>query len=265
MSTEPKIVLVINDTHCGSEFGLLPDHVELNDGRTLGYGNNLKLKFLWESWLQMREDFFQVAGNEPFTLVLNGDLIEGTHHKSEEKVAAKMIEHLTIAEVAVGPWVELAENTVVTRGTECHTADWESYFCERFGIPKAKDFQQFTVNGTLIDVRHHMPCAASMYAESAALSKVVVNNISQAQRAGHPIPRILLRGHRHTTGDFSDGEFQIIIPGPWQYGTRYCYKTVPDSVPRFSAYALDFRGKREGSLPATHRFCYTPPFEVLNS
>src|SRR5688572_20265498 len=94
MSKEPKLVLDLNDTHCGSEFGLLPEEVELEDGRVIGYGRNRKLKFLWQSWTEMQERFLRLAGNDPFILVLNGDLIEGVHHRSDEVVAAKKSEHL---------------------------------------------------------------------------------------------------------------------------------------------------------------------------
>lgn len=265
MSQEPKLVLVLNDTHCGSDLGLHPEKVILGDGRHLTFGDNLKLQFLWKSWLDMRERFFRLAKNDPYTLVLNGDLIEGFHHKSDSVVAAKISQHLDIAKEALAPFIEMAETVYATRGTECHTEDWESYFTSLFGLAPAKDIQQFTVNGLLVDARHHLSCASSVSSESAALARVMANAIANCARAEHAIPQIFLRAHRHTTGDYCDGHNMIVVPGAWQFMSRYCYKVVGESIPRFSAYALDFRDQPEGAMPARHCFCYTPPFEVLNS
>lgn len=265
MSSEPKLVLVLNDTHCGSDCALLPERVILDNGHSIGHGENKKLEFLWRAWLDMREEFARLAGADPFTLVLNGDIIEGVHHGTDEVLAAKASDHLNIAKEAIGPFIEMADKVVVTKGTQCHTQDWESVLCREYGLPDAKNFQQFKVNNVLVDVRHHMSCAARVDAESGALAKVMANAVAQCNRAQYETPRVFLRGHRHLTGDYCDGYQMIVVPGAWQYLTRYGFKVVPDSIPRFSAYALDWRNKSENQLPATHRFVYTPPFEVINS
>lgn len=265
MSTEPKVNLVINDTHCGSEHGLLPDKVILEDGRSIGYGENQRLRFLYDSWLQMREDFFRIAGDDPYILTLNGDLIEGCHHRSDEVVAAKIAEHLTIAEQCIGPFIEMADRTYVTRGTECHTKDLENVLCKSFGLDKAKDFVQYEVNGCLVDARHHMPVTRNVWAEAGAMSQVMHNTISNCVRAGHPTPRVFLRAHRHLTGDYCDGKSMIVVPAAWQWLTRHCYKVAAESVPRFSAYVLDWRHVPEGGLPARYPLVYDPPYAVHNS
>lgn len=264
MST-PLVNIVINDLHCGSEHGLLPKQVVLEDGRDIGYHKNRKLEFLWKSWLEMRESFFRIVGNDPFILTLNGDLIEGMHHRSDEVVAAKLTEHLAIAKECLSPFVEMADKTYVTKGTQCHTQDWEVFFCKEFGLAKAKDFQQYSVNGCLVDARHHMPVTSRVHLEASALSIVMANTIANCVRAGHPVPRVMLRAHRHITGDYCDGKSMIVVPGAWQYMTRHAYKVVPESIPRFSAYVLDWRGLPNGSLPTRHCLCYTPTFDVLDS
>lgn len=265
MSAEPLVNLVINDTHCGSEHALLPDRIELDDGRSIGYNKNRKLEFLWNSWLQMKEDFFRIVGNDPFVFTLNGDIIEGSHHGTTEIVAAKLSEHFTIAKEVLGPFVEMADKTIVTRGTECHTLDWEQFFCDQFGLDKAKDFQQYEINGCLVDARHHMPVTSKTWQEATAMAQVINNAVANCSRSGHPIPKVFLRAHRHLTGDYCDGTSMIVVPGSWQYMTRHAYKVVPESIPRFSAYVLDWRNVPKGGLPARHCLIYTPPFNVLNS
>lgn len=263
MSKEAKLVLVLNDTHCGSELGLHPEKVKLGDGRVLSYGDNAKLKFLWQSWSQMTADFFDLAGNDPYIFVANGDLVEGFHHGNDKVVAAQMSQHVDIAQDALSPFIEMAEEIFVTRGTECHTGDWEQYLCDKLDLPKAKDFHQFRVNGVLMDARHHMACASSPQMEANAMGKLITEHAANCNRAGYETPRIFFRAHRHLTGDYCDGHSMVIVPAAWQFMSRYCYKKVGESVPRFSAYALDFRDTRKNALPIVHRYVYTPPLSVL--
>lgn len=263
--SEPLLNLVINDTHCGSEYGLLPKQVYMEDGRSIGYANNKRLEFLWKSWRDMEKRFAELADGDPYILTLNGDLIEGIHHRSDEVVAAKLSQHLLIAKACLSGLVLRAKKVIVTRGTQCHTQDWEGFFCKEFGLPPAKDVQQYTVNGCLVDARHHMATATNIIQESAALSKVIVATQANCVRVRHPVPRVLLRGHRHLTGDFCDGDNMIIVPGSWQFMTRHAHKVATESSPRFSAYALDWRHSKKGDLPARHCFRYNPPYELMNA
>lgn len=258
----PLLNLVISDTHCGSDCGLLPPHVDLDDGSTVGHGKNARMKWLWESFVDMKARFNALRNGEPYVLTINGDVIEGIHHRTEEVVAAKIMEHLTIAKVALGDLIRGAAKVVVTRGTECHTRDLESVLCEYFKVPKALDIQQYAVNGCLVDARHHMPVTGRQHLEASALSICMTNTRSNMTRAGHPLPRVFIRGHRHVMGDYCDGESMILVCGAWQCLTRHGNKVVPDSIPRPSAYVLDWRGTAKGALPATHRFAYNPPHGV---
>lgn len=51
--SSPLLNLVISDTHCGSDCGLLPPHVELEDGTPRGHGTNKRMRWLWESFVDM--------------------------------------------------------------------------------------------------------------------------------------------------------------------------------------------------------------------
>jgi hypothetical protein len=264
MAKTPLLNLVISDTHCGSDVGLLPPLVELEDGQHIGHGKNKKQKWLWESWSDMQERALQVIGKEPFVLTFNGDLIEGIHHRSEEVVAAKIMEHITIAKEAMGGLVKRAAKVYIVRGTECHVRDLETVFAQAFDLDKAKDIQQYKIHGCLVDARHHMSTTSRLHLEATALSVEMANLRSNLTRVGHPLPRVFIRGHRHVMGDYSDGESMILVPGAWQCLTRHGHKVVPGSMPRPSAYLLDWRGSPVGGLPATHRFVYNPPYDTYH-
>lgn len=261
--SKPKLVVAISDLHCGSDVGLLPERVELSDGQALGHGKNAWQKWLWGAWLDGMKWVKALTGNDPFVLVLTGDLIEGFHHRTDEIVAQKAIEHLTIAEASVGGLIKQAAKTYVVRGTECHTHDWESLFARNFGLGKAHDFIQFDLNGVLVDARHHMPVTGRLHLEASALSIVAANARSNAIRAHHDPARIFLRGHRHLHGIYSDGESLIACTGAWQGLTRHGKKVVTEAVCRPSIIAFDARKTPSGELPSIHQRAFNPPQNIV--
>lgn len=78
-------------------------------------------------------------------------------------------------------------------------------------------------------------------------------------RAGHEVPQVFLRAHRHCGGVFSDGGGMFGVTGAWQLLTRHGFKVVPDSIPRPSILILDWRGKKSGELPTPHHIFFNPP------
>lgn len=260
---EPKILVVLSDLHCGSDVGLLPAEVVFEDGQRIGHGSNEWQKWLWAQWLQMQQWVEDVISNDVFSLLLNGDLIEGIHHGSDEVVAAKILEHCKIAKTALHPIVNAASKVYSTRGTECHTRDLETYLMKDLGRGKAHDFIQLDLNGVLVDARHHMPVTSRLHLEASGLAVVAANNRSNALRAGHKPARIFLRGHRHVPGFFSDGEVFVGVTGAWQGLTRHGKKVVSDSIPRPSCLILDARNTPVGALPAVHHRVFNPPQKLV--
>ena len=260
---KPEIVLVLSDLHCGSDVGLLPEEVYLEDGQKIGYGKNKWQAWLWKSFQETQQLLLSKIGNDPFILVCNGDALEGIHHRSDEVVAAKIMEHLTIVKACLEPLVKKAHTSYFVRGTECHVRDLETVVAKEFGAGKAHDFIQFEVNGVLIDARHHISCTSRLHLESTALGVMAANNRSNAIRAGHRPARVFLRGHRHIPGTYSDGEILAAVTGAFQGLTRHGAKVVADSIPRPSMLLLDWRGLPKGHLPSvTHTVC-NPPQQLV--
>ena len=259
-TTEPRINVVLSDLHCGSDVGLLPPRVQFADGHIIGCGDNPLQGWMWDCFQNAQQRVAEIVGGDPFILTLGGDLIEGAHHRSDEVVAIKLVEHLHIAKQCMEPLVRLASKTIVIRGTECHTHDWESLFARDLGISdRARDFEQYTIGGCLVDARHHMPVTSRLHLESGGMGIVMANNRSNAVRCGHTPARIFLRGHRHVPGSYSDGESMLVVTGGWQGLTRYGKKVVADSVSRPSVAILDWRNCDDGQLPALHHLVYNPP------
>lgn len=260
--SQPLLNLVVSDTHCGSEQAILPDKVVLDDRRTLGHGDNPLQVWLWEKWLDMLSRLKDIRGRDPYVLTLGGDLIEGIHHGSKEVVAAKFEEHLAIARTVLMPLVKNAAKVVTVRGTECHTHDFERIFCKDLNLDPPGDFRQYKVHDCLVDVRHHMSVTTRLHLEASGLGIAMANTRANMLRSGHPIPRVFIRGHRHCSGDYCDGESMIVVPGAWQALTRHGNKVVPEAITRPSVYLLDWRHVPKDELPAVHRFLYRIPYSI---
>lgn len=204
----------------------------------------------------------EIAKGEKMALLLNGDACEGVHHKNNaELVAAKIEEHIRMTEECLAPLLVSADKRFVVKGTECHTRDIESLLADRIGAEtkKAKDKWHICINGCAVDAAHHMGTSSRAYLEASLMSIQMGNARLNYLRAGHPVPKVFLRGHRHCGGYYSDGQGLFAVTGGWQFLTRHGHKVVTDSIPRPSMLVLDWRDKPEGALPYVHDITFNPP------
>lgn len=266
MSNKPILLnLVISDTHCGSNVGLMPPEVYLDKGNVVTHGKNHHQAWLWENWQRVLKQVYAVVGKDPFALTINGDAIEGIHHKSSEVVATLWEEHLAIATEVFLPITKKASKTYVVKGTECHTMNLENTLAHRLGAETAKDKWLYEINGCLVDATHHITTTGRAHLESGQYSIAMANAARQSQRAGHRVPDVYLRGHRHVGGFFCDTHSMMAITGAWQFLTRYGHKVVPDSIPVSTMLLLDWRNKLHGELPTVHQFKAVPPQDQIDA
>lgn len=261
----PKVNVIISDTHCGSDVGLMPALWENGKGNQLTHGNNFHQQWLWENFISCQQRVYDYLGKEPFILTFNGDAIEGIHHRTTEIVSSKWEEHLDIAIKCLKPLADKSHATLVVKGTECHTLNLENELNRQLGGEGAKDKWLYKINGCLVDAAHHIGTTSRAHLESSAYSINIANASRQAERAGHEVPRVFLRGHRHVGGYFSDGYSMMGITGAWQFLTRHGHKVVPDSIPSPTIMVLDWRWSEEGGLPTVVEFRATPPQETITN
>ena len=77
------VVAICGDLHCGSTVGLCPpEGLELDDGGM--YDPSDAQEWLWQCWESAWKKAKSIIGRDKFTLVLNGDLIDGDHHRSSQ-------------------------------------------------------------------------------------------------------------------------------------------------------------------------------------
>jgi len=251
-------IVVVSDLHCGSTVGLWPDNHETSTGNRVSLGNNLHQQWLWQCWQDATKRAIAHFKGRGFALIVNGDAIEGKHHGSTEVVAALNLDHSTAAVECLRPLSKASSATYLTAGTECHVGDWERKIASDLGAKFVGDKALIDFNDTLIDVAHHMPTSSRAYLEAGAMSICMGNARQNYSRVGHRVPKIYLRGHRHTGGIFSDSSGIFLVTPAWQLLTRYGHKVVGDSICRPGIGILDWAGTATGELPSARIITYEP-------
>lgn len=260
MKTE--LLVVVSDLHCGSVVGLAPPETKTEHGNVIGFGDNIHQSWLWENWVSGISQVKKIIGKSKAALLVNGDATEGVHHRNESEITAALIDtHCNQAAECLMPLTAMCKTTFVTAGTECHTKGMETKLADKLGAVdrKAKDEWLLEINGCLIDAKHHMTTSGRAYLEASAMSILMGNARLNRIRAGHRVPQVFLRAHRHCGGYFSDGQGLFGVTGAFQFLTRHGFKVVPDSVPRPTMLVLDWRGKQTGALPQVHEIGFPQP------
>ncbi len=257
-----RLLVVVSDLHCGSTMGLCPPDTAVVDGGF--WGLNKPQEWLWERWLAFQDWVSRTVGDEPYYLLLNGDMIDGFHHKTKQVIDIDPVWHMRAAIDALGPLAKGARKRFVVIGTEVHVGTMESEIGKQLGAETFDGVhaaQEWTIrmNGIRISARHHMPTTKRKYLEASALGIELGNQQLEAARAGYEIPQIIIAGHRHRFGVYGDGKSMMIACPPYQLLTTFAHKVVPGVVPEVGGFLLDFRGKDDGELPdVRHKLWRTP-------
>ncbi len=250
--------VVVSDLHCGSNVALWPPDGELEMGNTVGFGKNVHQAWLWAVWCETIATAKKHFGNDPWVLICNGDLQEGSHHHSKEVVAAEEADHAEAAVKCLQPLVDAAAETYVVRGTRCHVKNFERFIANELGAVFVGDTLLVEIHGTLVEAKHHMPTTGRAYLEAGAMSITLGNARLNYARVGHRIPKVFLRGHRHVGGVYTDGTAAFVATGAYQLLTSYGKKVVGESICRPSFAILDWRNRPLDSVPAIILPTYDP-------
>jgi len=117
------IVACVGDTHCGSTVGLCPpEGLELDDGGM--YEPNKAQRWLWSNW----EIAWDVIKSIKFRnrraklhLILNGDLIDGDHHRTTQIASGLTGIHIRCAMESLRVPLALKPKSIhILRGTPSH-------------------------------------------------------------------------------------------------------------------------------------------------
>lgn len=262
MSEVTKLV-VISDLHCGSSVGLCPPEFEYDIDEGMAIKANRAQLHLWDQWIDFTESWLpSILGDSAYCLLVNGDLVDGLHHRSTQ-VHSDEIVHSRIAEHVLMPLAEKAERVFISKGTEAHTHSYESAIAAKLGCDYHSATNTYAPNhillemgGLTISAQHHITASSRSWLGGYALLASLVDEQYRAASRGHTIPDIIIRSHRHVYASFSNSAGMCIVTPPWQMLTRFGRMVTKDMVSECGGLVLDFAGCENGELPIVRTRLY---------
>jgi hypothetical protein len=240
-------------------------------------GLNKAQKWLWECWEDAWKWFYGIAKKDDWTMIVNGDAIDGFHHHAVREIwTPDESEHgIAAYHVLKAPALKASE-VYITEGTEVHTKGHEhplAYQLKAKGshvvMPEGQGGAWPTLSisfaGTFCKFDHHIGATTRPYLEASMFSISLGAVRTEYSRAGKNPPRVIVRSHRHRFGMFDDGCGMCIVTPPWQLLTRFGRKVVPEAIPQVGIVVLDWRERGDDELPDVKRRLYqSSPSPIIN-
>lgn len=249
-----KNIIVISDTHCGCQLGLMPPEVRLDEAGT--FRQSPLQKKMWAMWMEFWNKWVpKVTKGEPYYIVHNGDAIEGSHHGSVTQITQNIKDQVNIARDVLMP--QIAKKNCAgyfhIRGTEAHvgkSGQAEEGLAASLGaIPDEKgNFARWEMwlklHKYLIHFTHHVGTTSSASYESTAVYKELVEAYTEAGRWLNEPPDCVVRSHRHRQFEIKiatrKGYGLSIVTPAWQLKTPFVYKLGlgRSSQPQMGGYLI---------------------------
>jgi hypothetical protein len=267
-----RLIVTLADIHSGSTRSVLPPKFSTTNQNEIGL-NSIQ-EYLWECWERTQDYIKEVAANDPYVLVLNGDLVEGIHHGTKEVWSPDTRDHVRCAIKLLKPVAAKAKATFVIRGTECHTGTQENTVAEVLGAvanpeagdnedgsPKDYGFDRLTLdmNGVRHVFRHHIGTSVRRTLAATQLSVNLAEEQLEAINNGEQIPQVICCAHRHKYGEYKDDNGLVVVSPPWQALTRFGHKVVSQARTKPGVHILDHRGRAFGELPEVRKKLFDTP------
>ena len=252
-------VVVISDTHFGCQAGLCPlEGVGLDSGgRYMPNSVQRKVWGYWEAFWNKWVPF--VTKKKPYSLVINGDALDGRHHADVSQFTQNLSAQVRLALDVLGPVVEKAlasgGNYYHIRGTEAHvgpSAEAEEVLARSLGAKPdsvgryARPELRIRVGGGLVQIMHHIGTTSSAAYESTAPMKELTDALMESARWGREPPDAIVRSHRHRLikseiPAAKNNAFCIVTPG-WQAKTPFTWRIAGarQSTPQFGGICLKY-------------------------
>lgn len=237
-------VVVVSDLHCGCGLGLIH-----RDGMKLDAGGQYKPSRLQRQVFDWWEEFWDewvpaVTHGEPYTVVINGDVVEGVHHKATTPISANLEDQAKIAFKVLEPIVEKCEGRFfMVRGTPAHVGP-DAYDEEKVARHlKARPnedgqharFELWMRVGTgdksgLAHFNHHIGTTSSSHHETSAINAELGTAFVEAGRWGQEPPDVVIRSHRHRCAEVripaKKGYAVSFVTAAWQLKTPFLFKVA---------------------------------------
>lgn len=196
-------VLVISDTHVGSKLAILHAPVITDEGGE--YHPSPLQKQLFQFWQHIFHEWLpEATKGEPFAIIHNGDVIDGSHHGTTTVITNNLHDQCLFAYDLLKPVVAQANGMFfMVRGTEAHSGksaqEEENLARQLEAIPNEHgrycryDLWLRLGQRFLIHAMHHIGSTGSNAYEATAIHKEVTESLTEAARWGYEPPDVIVR------------------------------------------------------------------------
>ena len=252
--TKVKNLIVVSDTHCGCQLGLMPPQITLDEGGV--FMQSPLQKKMWDMWEHFWYEWVPlVTKKEPYYIVHNGDAVDGVHHNSVTQITHNMKDQGKIfREVMSQPLNNKnCAGYYHIRGTEAHVGKSaqteEALAASLNAIPNdignhARWEMWLKLREYLIHFTHHVGTTSSASYESTAVYKELVEAYTEAGRWLNEPPDCVIRSHRHRQFEIKiatkKGYGLSLVTPAWQLKTPFVYKLGlgRSSQPQMGGYLI---------------------------
>lgn len=248
-------IVVVSDLHAGCRLGLCPpEGAQLDDGGTY-QPSALQLK-LYAMWREFWDEFVpSVTKRERYGVVINGDAVEGVHHRATTPISHNIGDQIKIALALLKPIADqCAGRFWMVRGTEAHvgiSAQIEEGLAGALNAVPNEEGQRCRWelwkrigDNRLIHFLHHIGPTGSQAYEATAVHKELIESYVSAAQWGQQPPDMIVRSHRHryieTTLPTASGRGIAVVTPAWQGKTAFAWR-IPGarlSPPQFGGIVI---------------------------
>ena len=246
--------VVVSDLHCGCQLGLFPDGSDFRLDGGGQYSPSPLQRKVWSFWRELWDTWVpSVTEGESWALVVNGDAVEGVHHRATTQITQNMAGQSRIAEECLRYAASKAAAVYLVRGTEAHvgqSAEHEETLGRALGATPTEYglYSQWQLvmqlGDYVVDFQHHIAAVNSNAYETTALQKEFVIACEEAGRWERRAPDCIVRSHRHrlakTEIPTARGSGIVVTTPGWQLKTPFTYRLPGgrQSMPQFGGVLI---------------------------
>ena len=238
--TKNKIrnIVVIGDTHCGSQAAIMPPGFKLRDGQIVQQSSAQKM--LWGWWLEFWRFVDRVTDGNPYVLVHNGDQIDGAHHNCVQLVTNNIEQQRKMFVQLMRDRVKKAAAFYCTCGTAAHagqsSSDEESG-AKVLGAKKDSNGNHvrqdlwIKMGNDLIQIAHHIGTTSSQAYKSSPAMRLMAAMYGAAGEWGFRPPTIMIRNHAHDYVEVKRPNCRVVVCPAWQLKSDWVWGRDTASLP----------------------------------
>ncbi len=234
------IFAVFGDTHFNSTVSLCPPIVTLDDGGT--YRAPSEQLWIWDWWIKYWDIVKSLHRKKTkLYICINADLGDGDHHETSQIISRNPATWHKIVMLGLKPALDLRPDALFfTRGTRVHAGEaacFEEIIARDLDAERDKLGNYSSWNwriedeGVSFDIAHYAPGGKEFNTRKNAANKIASATISRYAAAGKPLPKVVIRSHRHYPADSYDNyPVRAIMLPSWQLSTAYSNGFDPGGI-----------------------------------